>query len=101
MKFSRTFAMPNHETFSIKEIGIFVHKYISNSKSSIDPFARNNNWTTYTNDIDPKTTAKSHMGAEEFCKQFDVIEEILLINHGGAHNDTICMAERKISRVNS
>lgn len=24
-----------------------------------------------------------------------VIEEILLVSHGGAHNDTICMAERK------
>jgi hypothetical protein len=26
-----------------------------------------------------------------------VIEEILLVAHGGAHNDTICMAERKLS----
>lgn len=25
-----------------------------------------------------------------------VIEEILLVAHGGAHNDTICMAERKL-----
>lgn len=24
------------------------------------------------------------------------VEEILLVNHGGAHNDTICMAERKL-----
>ena len=24
------------------------------------------------------------------------IEEILLVSHGGAHNDTICMAERKL-----
>jgi len=26
-----------------------------------------------------------------------LIEEILLVAHGGAHNDTICMAERKIA----
>jgi hypothetical protein len=27
------------------------------------------------------------------------IEEILLVAHGGAHNDTICMAERKVQGV--
>jgi hypothetical protein len=27
------------------------------------------------------------------------IEEILLIAHGGAHNDTICVAERKMPRL--
>jgi hypothetical protein len=26
------------------------------------------------------------------------IEEIMLICHGGAHNDTICMAERKVNQ---
>lgn len=29
------------------------------------------------------------------------IEEILLVCHGGAHNDTICMAERKIAEQTS
>ena len=24
-------------------------------------------------------------------------EEILLVRHGGAHNDTICLAERKVA----
>jgi len=28
------------------------------------------------------------------------IEEILLVAHGGAHNDTICMAERKLPELN-
>ena len=30
-------------------------------------------------------------------KYLSVIEEILLVAHGTAHNDTICMAERKIA----
>jgi hypothetical protein len=168
MKFSRAWAMPNHETFSIAPIGDFVRRYLSASKVSIDPFARNKRLATYTNDLDPTTQADSHMDAEEFCKQlgkpidlvlfdppysprqisecyknigmevgmketqsallykrvrdaFDPIvevggivlsfgwntvgmgkgrgyeiEEILLVCHGGAHNDTICLAERKL-----
>jgi len=27
------------------------------------------------------------------------IEEILIVPHGGAHNDTLCMAERKLPRL--
>lgn len=33
------------------------------------------------------------MGLNHDCS----IEEILLVCHGGAHNDTICMAERKVA----
>lgn len=173
MKFSRAFAMPNSETFSIVEIGQFVQRYLSRSNSSIDPFARNKKLATYTNDLDPNTAANSHEDAEEFCKKLtggirvdlalfdppysprqisecyksiglevgmketqngafykrvrdalDVlvdpggvvlsfgwnsagmgkgrgyeIEEILMVNHGGAHNDTICLAERKMERL--
>jgi hypothetical protein len=28
-----------------------------------------------------------------------IIEEILLVCHGGGHNDTICMAERKTAQA--
>jgi hypothetical protein len=28
-------------------------------------------------------------------KKFGNYEEILLVTHGGAHNDTICVAQRK------
>lgn len=34
-----------------------------------------------------------HLGLQNGAK----IIEILIVAHGGAHNDTICMAERKIS----
>jgi hypothetical protein len=144
---------------------------LRNSKTSIDPFARNKQLATWCNDLNPATSAPFHMDAEDFCKAavqrgamvdlalFDPpysprqisecyksfgkevtgkdtqnaalykrvrdalhalivpggiclsfgwstngmglkrgyeIIEILLVAHGGAHNDTICMAERKL-----
>ena len=168
MEFSRAFAMPNAETFSIKPIWEFVGRYLGGV--SVDPFARNCALATIRNDLDPRTEAQFHMDAEEFLRmlavqsaQVDVvlfdppysprqisecykgvglevgmkttqnaalykrvrdavdpilkpggvvlsfgwnsngmgktrgyaIEEILLVAHGGGHNDTICMAERK------
>lgn len=163
--------MPNHETFSIKPIAEFVANYACRSTISIDPFARNKSIATYTNDLDPTTSASWHMDAEEFLRflpsvmegrkadliYFDPpysprqisecyksiglavgmketqsgamykrvrdammpllapeavvlsfgwntvgmgknrgfeIEEIMLVCHGGAHSDTICLAER-------
>lgn len=169
--FSRVFAMPNAETFSIRPIGYFVQTYLARSKVSVDPFSRNCQWATYTNDINPNTCAQSHQDAEAFLKELrgdgvsadlglfdppysprqisehyrdaglrvtaedtqnghlykrvrdaltDIITpggivlsfgwqsagmgvgrgytllETLLVPHGGAHNDTICIAERKI-----
>lgn len=167
MKFSRVWAMPNKDTFSVKPIGEFVQRYLATSTRSVDPFARNKRWTTYTNDIDPSTQADSHMDAEKFLRSFQQLQfdlvifdppysprqisecykgigmevgmketqsallykrvrdaipailapggivlsfgwstngmgvtrdfeilEIMLCAHGGAHNDTICMAER-------
>lgn len=165
MEFSRTWAMPNHETFSCKPIGDFVRKYVSGV--SVDPFARNSRIATYTNDLDMATEADYHMDAEAFlnmladrgvvadciiidppysprqvkeyysqigvhvgkhetqvaslykrvrltarklCKPGTKVlsfgwnstgmggkdfvnKEILLVCHGGAHNDTICLCE--------
>jgi len=171
MIFTRTWAMPNADTFSVPPIGDFVKKYLSQSKCSVDPFARNKQWATFTNDLSPTTSASYHMDAEEFLKMLaacevesdlvlfdppysprqisecyksvglevrmketqngalykrvrDSIEpilapggvvlsfgwnssgmgikrgfqilEILICYHGGGHNDTICLAERKI-----
>lgn len=171
--FSRAWAMPNHETFSIKPIGEFVARHLAAAKGdSIDPFSRNKTLATWRNDLDPATIAPHHMDAADFCRHvhgtgarislalFDPpysprqisecykvfgrevtirdtqssfwkiardaldpliepggvvlsfgwssngmgktrgykIEEILLVAHGGAHNDTICLAERKVAR---
>ncbi len=166
-KFSRTWALPNANTFSVKPIGELVARYLHGV--SVDPFARNSGLATYTNDLNPQTTASHHMDAVEFleklasegvkadvvifdppyssqqvkevyggigrhfgaednanvirwkkerdlilkiCRQGSVVlsfgwnsngmgkgrgfvaEELLLVQHGGAHNDTICLVER-------
>lgn len=171
MKFSREWAMPSADTFSVPPIGDFVRRYLSAAKVSIDPFARNKAWATHTNDLNPETTAQHHMDAEKFlihlaaqdvkadliifdppysprqiseCYKAVGLEvgmketqsallyqrvrdaivpvatedaivlsfgwntvgmgkrhgfeqiEILLCCHGGAHNDTICLAERRL-----
>ena len=169
MKFSRAWNIANHNTFDIPSIRAFVFYYLGKSNISVDPFARNKDWATYTNDLNPDTKAQHHLPAFEFLKMmkstntnpdlviFDppysirqlkecyesagirfnqemsqsfhwgkekeiiddilpsggivlsfgwnssgmtrskgyTIEEILMVCHGGAHNDTICLAERK------
>lgn len=72
LKFSRVWAMPNADTFSVRPIGDFVKRYLSNSKVSVDPFSRNKRWATHTNDLNPKTEAEHHMDAEEFLKMLSV-----------------------------
>lgn len=171
MKFSRTWAMPNHDTFSVKPIGEFVKRYLAGSSVSVDPFARNKNWATFTNDLNPETSAHFHMDAEVFLKSLDAkcdlvifdppysprqisecyksiglevgmketqsavlykrvrdailpilsddgivlsfgwntvgmgkkngfeLIEIMLVCHGGAHNDTICIAEKRLQNT--
>jgi hypothetical protein len=168
--FTRHFAMPSAETFGIRPIGEFVRRYLDRATVSVDPFARNRDWATYTNDINPATTAKSHADAEKFLFDLELsgvaadlalfdppysprqisehykaaglavtaedtqsarlykrvrdaldkimrpggivlsfgwqsagmgkgrgyeLIETMLVTHGGAHNDTICIAERK------
>jgi hypothetical protein len=170
MTFTRIFAMPDADTFSIPPIRQFVKYYLHQSAVSVDPFARNKRWATYTNDLDPDTAAEMHMDAEQFLIKlradgvqadlgiFDPpysprqisecynsiglavgmeetqngrmykrvrdaldpiirpggvvlsfgwqscgmgkergyeIFDLLLVNHGGGHNDTICVAEKR------
>ena len=167
-EFSRVWAMPSADTFDVRPIGDFVKKYLKGV--SVDPFARNKQWATYTNDLNPNTAATHHMDAVQFlamladqgieadtvifdppyspgqiaecyrsagltagmrdtqnarlmadcrreilrlCKlgtnvlsfgwnsvgmgpQF-AQREILMVCHGGAHNDTICIAEEMVA----
>jgi hypothetical protein len=167
--------MPNAETFSVRPIGDFVRRFLVEAEISVDPFARNRGWATYTNDINPSTSAQSHQDAEAFLDGlaaknvnanlvlFDppysprqIMEhyqaaglqvtqedtqsarlfrrvrnavdrivapggvvlsfgwqsvgmgvnrgyelfETMLVAHGGGHNDTICIAERKLPLTN-
>jgi hypothetical protein len=174
MKFSRFWGMPTKDTFDCKPIGNFIKQYLTNASTSIDPFARNKKWATYTNDLNPNTIAEYHLDSIDFLqmlvdkqikvdlvifdppfsprqikecydeiglkmekmdafrthwkperdlidkllinngivlscgwnsigmgnKRFYKIEEILLVCHGPGHNDTICIAERKIKVKN-
>lgn len=164
MKMSRAWAMPSADTFDVPIIGNLVRQYLHGV--SVDPFARNKQWATHTNDLNPHTSAEWHIDAVDFleglaadgiradtlildppysprqvtecyadaglkasamdtsanfysrmrtaarkvCKRgtiamsfgwnscgmgegFEPIE-LLLVAHGGAHNDTICFVER-------
>ena len=177
MIIKRVWAMPNGDTFDVPPIGEMVKRYMRSSKISIDPFARNKRWSTYTNDLNPETAAEYHMDALDFlvmllnkgvqadliifdppysiqqskqiyesfgAQKFTVanaqnvghwskekkvcyellavggyflhfgwhsngmgkgrdtqIEELLLVAHGRSHNDTICMAEKKLAHQSS
>jgi hypothetical protein len=69
MKFRREWAMPNSDTFDVKPIGEFVRYWLSHSKVSVDPFARNKRWATHTNDLNPATEAEHHMEAIAFLEK--------------------------------
>lgn len=171
MNITRKWAMPSADTFDVPCIGEFVRSYLRNSKTSVDPFARNKRWATFTNDLNPDTGAEHHADALDFLEMlsdtdtvadlvifdppysprqlaecysqigrnttqqdtqgaswsnwksaiskivpvggvvlsfgwnsvgmgrkhsFEIVE-ILMVCHGGMHNDTICVAERKVS----
>jgi hypothetical protein len=68
MQINRSWAMPHSDTFSVPPIGEFVKKYLANSKVSVDPFARNKEWATYTNDLNTETSAQFHLDALEFME---------------------------------
>lgn len=154
--------MPSADTFDCPPIGALVRRYLAQSTVSVDPFARNKRWATYTNDLSPETAAEYHLDAVDFLKTlcqrgvvadlviFDPpysmhqqtvtyghkteialtavydaayqllqvggmalsfgfnsngmgkvrnfeIAELHLVAHGGHHNDTICLAERKLA----
>jgi hypothetical protein len=162
MKITRKWAMPNHNTFSIKPIREFIGKV---PIKSADPFARNSELATVTNDLNPEFPTNYNIDALDFLKDFidewadmvlfdppysprqlkecydDIgqslhdtkssvwanwkdeiaritkvggevlsfgwnsvgmgksrgfeIVEIMLVSHGGMHNDTICVREVK------
>lgn len=60
--------MPSADTFDCEPIDGFVKKYLIKSKVSVDPFARNKDWFTHTNDLNPSTRARHHMEARDFCE---------------------------------
>lgn len=73
IKFTRTWSMPNSQTFKIKPIKQFILQALTDG-IWIDPFVRNSVFKdimTYTNDLNPKFEATHHKDALEFLKAFD------------------------------
>ena len=163
MRIQREWAMPNHNTFSVKPIREWIGEPVG---MVIDPFARGSKIAKVTNDLNPDFDTDYNMDALDFLKRFDdesvdqvlfdppysprqlkecyddigqtlhdtkssvwsnwkkeiarivkpggyvlsfgwntvgigktrgfKIQDILLVCHGGMHNDTICIKERKL-----
>lgn len=66
VKFSRVWAMPSADTFSIPPIRELVRWQLRECRVIVDPFARNSHFGTITNDLSPETEASSHLDATEF-----------------------------------
>lgn len=81
MRIARVWAMPSSDTFDVAPIGEMVKRYLRASSVSVDPFARNKRWATYTNDLNPDTAAEWHMPALDFLAKLksDRVEADLII----------------------
>jgi hypothetical protein len=84
--------MPNHNTYDIKPIAAGIKATQQDTQSSF--------YTKFKNLIPPLVKEGGlvlSFGWNSSCmgKKFGEYEEILLVGHGGAHNDTICVAQRK------
>ena len=144
MIISRTWAMPNKKTFTIKPIRELIDKWVVESEA-LDPFpfeysedaldylkrqtpkryalfdppysprqlkecykgkgnfdTKASTWSTWKNELSKKILpggicisfgwSSQGMGKNRGF----VIKEILLVAHGGMHNDTICVVEQKV-----
>ena len=83
LDFMRVWAMPNANTFEIEPIYNLIHRYLSDSAISVDPFARDTEMATYTNDLNPETKAQHHLDAYEFLvmlKTTDVHADLVILD---------------------
>lgn len=62
----RTWARATRDTFDMPPVKALLDRIIQPGDVVIDPFARNSTWATYSNDLNPETTAQYHMDAEDF-----------------------------------
>lgn len=71
MIITKSWAMPNKNTFTIKPIKEFVERNISGRAIIVDPFANNCKYGTITNDLNPEFDTDYHMDALDFLKIID------------------------------
>jgi hypothetical protein len=69
----REWAMPDHNTFSIKPIAEWIEQTTNDLVPGvvIDPFARGSRIATITNDLNPDFDTDFNMDALDFLKSFD------------------------------
>lgn len=75
--------MPNRATFTIRPIRERVLRLLSESRVSVDIFARNNRLATHTNDLSRKTEAEHHLKAPEFLalmERMGVVADLVLFD---------------------
>jgi hypothetical protein len=71
IKFSRIWAMPSKNTFSIKCVAEFIQRYNEPEMFSIDPFANRSRIAKVTNDIDPDMGCDYNLDALDFLKLWE------------------------------
>ena len=81
MKFSREFAMPNRNTFSLLPVGSLLDRWLEGRGVIIDPFSGNSKQGTITNDLNSDTGAEFHLLADVFLDD--------LIGCGGIRADAV------------
>jgi len=77
------FSMPSRETFTIKPIRDFLSAQLKEHEIIVDPFARNSELATITNDLNPDTSAQHHMKADDFLRMLideGVKADVILID---------------------
>lgn len=71
MYISKSWAMPNKNTFDIKPIKDIISKYHTDGLLSIDPFANKNRIARITNDLDTQYNTDYNLDALDFLKSFE------------------------------
>lgn len=71
MNFSRAWAMPNKNTFSIKPVSQLIEKHNNKELLSIDPFANTSRVAKVTNDIDWTMGTDFALDALSFLRKFE------------------------------
>jgi hypothetical protein len=68
VRMRREWAMPSPDTFSIPPIAELLDRVLAHRTAVVDPFARNSHRAQRTNDLNPATSAGSHVEALEFAR---------------------------------
>lgn len=67
----RVWDMPHKHTFRIPTVKCLLRRFMESGKGWADPFANDRSPAEHTNDLNPETSAKSHLDAVDFLKTFD------------------------------